>query len=225
MKCLKEGGGVVNLQELLREYTRPVDHGLLQCACDVDSEGHLQCLMEHNMNSGSKLEIPENLKVKSDGTYDILTQHGIREAHIEVLWEYVLCPPDAHEEDPLHIKSLIQKLCSISLDENRPNEANTARVMSLKDFLFKSICDGKTVTVQCIIECLKILLNAQNDLGQTPIVCAAEKGKEDIVEMLAKEQPDISIASKDDKRLIDYIGGLTNQDVIVNILDKVCSGT
>ena len=221
MKCLKEGGDA-DLRELLREYPHPVDHGLLQCACDTNCEGQLRCLMEHNMISGLETDISGQLKVKSEGTYNILTQHGIPEDHIEVLWEDLLYFPEP--QDVSHIKYLIQKFCSISLDDNQLDEDKTVRVMSLKDCLFKSICDGKTVTVQCIIQSLKLLLNAQNDLGQTPIVCAAEKGKEDIVEMLAKEQPDISIASKDDKRLIDYIGGLKNQDAIVNILDKVCSG-
>ena len=224
MQCLKEGGGIVDLKKLLKEYPHPVDRKLLQCACSTNAEGHLQCLIEHYIDISSEVEIPEKFKVKSEGTYDILTQHGIRDDQMDVLWEHVLSSPEARGEDPMQIKSLIKKVCSKSHDDNQPNEDNSERVLSLKEFLFKSISDGKTVTVQCIIECLKILLNETNDQGQTPIVCAAEKGKEDIVEMLAKEQPDISIASKDDKRLIDYIGGLKNQDVIVNILDKVCLG-
>ena len=219
MKCLKEGRDDVYLRKLLQEYPHPVDHGLLQCACDTGAEGQLRCLMEHNVNSGSEVDISEQIKVKSEGTYDILKQHGIPEDNIEVLWEGLMYFPEPHDKEPSHMKYLIHKLCCI--DENQQDEGNTARVMSLKDFLFKCICDGKTVTVQCIIECLEILLNAQNVHGQTPIVFAAENGKEDIVEMLAKEQPDISIASKDDKRLIDYIGGLKNNDMIVKILNKV----
>ena len=222
MKCLKEGRGVADLRKLLQEYPHPVDHTLLQCACDTNVEGQVQCLMEHNMNNGLEAEMSEQLKIKSEGIYDILKQHRFPEDDIEVLWEELLYFPEPHDTEPSHMISLIQRLCCI--DENKQDEVNTARVISLKDFLFKSIYDGKIVTVKCIIECLKILLNEQNDHGQTPIVCAAENGKEDIVEMLAKEQPDISIASDDDKRLIDYIGGLKNNDVIVKILNEVGLG-
>ena len=103
-----------------------------------------------------------------------------------MIWDDVLSSNELNEDDASKIKSLIQKFCSTSFDNTQSDKYINGHVLSLKDFLFKSICDGKTVTVKCIVESLKLLLNAQNELAQTPIVFAAEKGKEDIVEMLAK---------------------------------------
>ena len=91
----------------------------------------------------------------------------------------------------------------------------------MKECLFKSICDDRPETVQRIVKVQLKLLNAVNELGQTPIICAAEQKKENTVELLARLKPDIAIQTKNGKRLVDYISNLSNKETILHILDEV----
>ena len=65
------------------------------------------------------------------------------------------------------------------------------------------------------------MLNAKNEDGETPIICAAKMKNESIVILLAKQDPDISVRSRSGKGLIDYLPDLEQKEAIVKLLHKV----
>ena len=96
---------------------------------------------------------------------------------------------------------------------------------SLKKEMFKCIDDENHAIAESLINCNCELLNAKtedkDEDEETPIVYAAKKRKEDIVVLLAKKYPNISIKSKSGKGLLDYLQYLEKKAEIVEILDKV----
>ena len=216
-RCV-QSGDLAALKKCLKTSVEAVNYETLQEACDRDSIDHLKYLLKHNMNINKRTEIRGNLLIKSVEAFDVLMSHEIPKNRIDVKWQFILSVCGSNRKD---IRTCIQKLCNSPACIKQGCEGENERLLSLKSFLFECIANSRIVIVECIIECVEYFLNTQDENGRTPIVYAAEKGIKDIVEMLAKMKPDISVRSNDGKRLIDYIAGLENKTKIVEILDKV----
>ena len=172
--------------------------------------------MEYQTKVMKDGEMEGIIKVKSEKAYDVMWKYEKFQKQIDVHWDILLSTFGSNGEDLKSCKCLIQKICQIE-----GHESDNVRVLSLKDFLFECIINKNIENVQCIVESTTSLLNAQNTQGRTPILYAAEIGREDIVEMLAKQKPDISIIPNDGKGLTDYIPALKNSSSILDILNKV----
>ena len=216
--CVQKGSSD-DLSDLLQKWPTQIDHDILQLACNLNFADHLRILVEHNIRLGTT-DIEANLQIKSEETYDVLFGYDKLKNKIDVDWNDIHTTLGSNEKGLQRFKALIQKFCRQSADKKERKRCVHIQ-QSLKQYLFECICKSNPEAAWCIVRSVEGLLNETNINGETPIVYAAAAKEEDIVEMLAKEQPDISVVSNDDKQLIDYLPQLAKKDLIANILSEV----
>ena len=167
------------------------------------------------------------LTVSSDRIYQILKSYNIPVRRICLeLTESVTPTPEQSGEDEEY-ESAIRTLREVPfvVAENGIVHTKYCQTENREDNeqLKTYIQCGQVRTIQHILSCNK---NAKRDLldtkfnnGMIPIVYAAHIKKKEVVLLLSKEKPDISIASDDGTLLIDLI---QDWDDIIQELMKVC---
>ena len=192
-----------------------IDRNLLQKACDIssdwDSTSRLICLLDVCSKEKIQLHFDTPLKVRSERVLDILKRFDIPQSNILVEWtekmiqSILLNKSENHDFDEVVLRKFCNTVSAIRGDGHVKDEY-TGVNWQLQDLLFACILFGKVKETMAIISCNKELLNSKKkDGGETPILYAAKMEKREIVLLLAKEGPDISIASDHGEYLRDFI--------------------
>ena len=91
-------GSLVDIEKILEQIPDQIDHDIVQRACDLNLADHLRCLLNHNMNRCKVVELQENLSVKSEEVYDVLTSFKIPDNQIDIQWDALLLTFSSEEK-------------------------------------------------------------------------------------------------------------------------------
>ena len=111
-----------------------------------------------------------------------------------------------------YVVSYFRETAAVQQHEKRENP-------HLKKLLYACIRFKRQREIKHILSMEKQLLDSQNHNGETPILYAAKENQREIVLLLAKEKPNISITSKDGTHVIDLI---YEWEEVTNVLRMVC---
>ena len=213
-----ELGSIEELWGKLIERKPVVDRYTLQLACDGNYTLHLKCLLDYCFKLQTPLKFERPLLVQFYETFEILKAYNIEVTLTDALVDVVL----KETKDETTREKVFQRFCNVVsyLKEKWfVLEEGTRENRQLKQLMFRCIEYQRLREMQFIMSSEKRLLDSKNELGQTPILYAAQLKQRELVLYLAEEKPDISIPSDDGTYLIDLI---YEWDDVIQALMKVC---